>query len=111
VIHAAIFGAEEMVTAGLGGLEPFTGVPARHDVDLGAKRGHEEIVNRVLGRHNQLNLATDGNMQLIDFTLSRSVLKLPHPLLADDVDFDRVLGRTIEVEIHLHAPDKDGHGD
>ena len=39
------------------------------------------------------------------------VLQLPHPLLADDVDFHRARGRTGHVEEDLRAPDEHHHRD
>ncbi len=39
------------------------------------------------------------------------VLELPHPLLADDVDVERLVGRPRHREEHARAPDEDHHRD
>ena len=110
MIHAAILRAEEVIAPGPGCFEPFTGVLAGHDVGLDAKRRHEQIVNHVFGGHDQFDLAADGHVQFVNLALPGRVLKLPHPLLADDVNLHRVLGRTILSEINLRAPGEDAQG-
>ena len=93
VLRAAVFGAEQMIGAGLGGVEPRDGVAAGQHVLLHAEGGDEEAVNHVLRGHDQLDVAADGNVQFVDLALAFGVLDLPHPLLGDDVDFGRVAGR------------------
>src|SRR5205807_8800836 len=92
-----------------GCFEPFGGVSAGDHVGLNAKRGHKDVVNDIFGGHDQTDLAADGDVQLVDLALAGSVLKLPHPLLADDVDFNRVFRRTVLVKVNLRAPEKDAH--
>ena len=67
------------------------GVAAGHRVLLDAERGHVEAVDHVLGGHGQLHRAADRHVQLVDLALAVEVLHLPHPLLADDVDLQRVV--------------------
>src|ERR1043165_690387 len=111
MIHAAILGAEEVVTARLGRLEPLSGVPAGHDVHLDSKGGDEDVVDHVLSRHDQFNLTTYGHVQLINFALAGRMLELPHPLFADYIDLQSVLRRTVLGEINFRAPDEDAHRD
>jgi hypothetical protein len=66
-------------------LEPQLRVAARDDVGLHAEAWHEDIVNDVLGGHDQFDGTADRHVQLVDLALAAQVLKLPHPLLADTV--------------------------
>src|SRR5579884_339974 len=43
-------------------------------------------------------------MQFVDLTLSFRVLKLPHPLLADDVNIECVVRDRIFLEINFRSP-------
>ena len=70
MLVATIFGAEQVILAGFGGLEPSGGVAARHYVLLGAEGGHEEAVDDIFGRHGQPDRAADRDVQLIDFALA-----------------------------------------
>ena len=92
VIHAAVLGAEQVVTSRAWWLQTIAVVylPG-HDVRLDPKRRNEEVVNHVFGGHDQFDLAADRHVQFVDLALAGRVLKLPHPLLADDVNLDRVL--------------------
>src|SRR6266446_10992173 len=109
MIHTAVFGAEKMVTSGFGRFEPFGGVFARHDVSLDAKGGHEHVVNHILASHDQFDLLTNRNMQLVDFALASRMLELPHPLLADNVNLQSILRRTILGEVDFRSPHEDAH--
>ena len=55
--------------------------------------------------------AADRHVQLVDLALAVEVLELPHPLLADDVDVQRLVGRARHREEHAGAPDEDHHRD
>jgi hypothetical protein len=57
-------------------------------------------MNHVFRRHDQLDLAIDGHVQLVDLALPGRVLQLPHPLLADHVNFDRIRRRFVLLEIN-----------
>src|SRR5947209_6173560 len=50
-------------------------------------------------------------MQLVNLTLSFRVLKLPHPLLSDDVNLNRILWRPRQSEIDARSPDEDADKD
>ena len=76
-----------------------------------AERRHEEVVDHVLGRHDQPDGTPDRHVQLVDLALPVQVLELPHPLLADDVDVHRLVGRPRHREEHAGAPDEDHHRD
>ena len=49
-------------------------------------------------------------MKLVDLTLAVGVLKLPHPLAADDEYFQRIIGRARHRKVNFRAPDKHDHG-
>src|SRR6185295_10775727 len=50
-------------------------------------------------------------MELVNLTLSRGVLDLPHPLLADNVDF-RCECRSLHLfEVNVCTPNEKAHGD
>ena len=55
--------------------------------------------------------AADRHVQLVDLALAVEVLELPHPLLADDVDVERLVGRARHREEDARAPDEDHHRD
>ncbi len=50
-------------------------------------------------------------MQLVDLALPGFMLELPHPLLADDVDFHRAFRRTRFLEVNQRAPGEEDHAD
>ena len=106
VLRAAIFGAEQVIGAGLGGAEPGHGVAAGEHVLLHAERGHVEAVDHVLRSHDQLHVAADRDVQFVDLALAFGVFQLPHPLLGDDVDFGRVAGRRAALEVDDRSPDR-----
>jgi hypothetical protein len=68
-------------------------------------------VDHVLGSHDQFHRASDWNVQLVDFALALRVLRLPHPLLADDEDLHRARGRPVHIEENLGAPGEHHHRD
>src|SRR5260370_13011120 len=87
----AVLSAEEVVAARLGGLEPLRGVTAGNYVHLHAKGGDEKIVNHVFRGHGKPDGDIYGDVQLVDFALPFRMLQVPHPLLADDKNFDSSL--------------------
>src|SRR6266851_2905637 len=115
MLGTAIFGAEQVIRARLGGAKPCHGVTAGQDVLLDAESGHIETMDRVLRRHNHLHVAAYRNVQFIDLALAFGVLQLPHPLLSHDVDFRGVAGWSALLEIDHRAPEKNhqehAHGD
>src|SRR4029077_2620744 len=106
VIRTAILLAEEVVAPGLGGSEPHGVVVAGNNVHLDAKGGDGKIVNDVFTGKDKLDVAADGNVQLIDFAQAGGLLDLPHPLLSDDVDIEGVHGHTAIIHIDDRAPAK-----
>jgi len=88
VVRAAILRAKEMIAASFGGAKPHGVVVARDDVHFDAESGDVEIVNDVFAGEDELDVAADGNVKLIDFTAAIGLLNLPHPLLADDVEVE-----------------------
>ncbi len=89
---------------GLRRLEPGRREPAGHDVALETERGHEEAVDDVLGGHREADRLAHGHVQLVHLAVAVGVLDLPHPLLAGDVDLDRVGGRPRDAEEDRGAP-------
>src|SRR5260370_37264406 len=109
MIHSAVVRAEEMRPTNLRRFEAFGRVLAGHDVSLDAKRRDENVVNHVFSRHDQFDLPADGHMQFVDLSLAGVMLKLPHPLLTDEVNLSSVLRWTILGEINLRAPRENAH--
>ena len=115
MLCAAIFSAEQMIGAWLGGSKPCHGVTAGQDVLLDAEGGHIKTMDRVLRRHDHLHVAAYRNVQFIDLALAFGVLQLPHPLLGHDVNFRGVAGGSALLEKDHRAPGKNhqehAHGD
>src|SRR5262249_23810595 len=99
--------AEKVIAAGFSHFKPFHRVFAGHDIDLGAKRRHEEVVNYIFRRHDQFDLSPDRDVQFVDFALTGRMLKLPHPLFTDDVDLERIFRWPVLFEIDFGTPDKE----
>src|SRR5262245_60047323 len=57
---AAVLGAKKVIASRRGWLDPEAGVAAGQNVRLYAKRRHEEVMDHVLGRHDQLHGSADG---------------------------------------------------
>src|ERR1051325_9226577 len=70
VVRAAVLGAEQVIRSRCRGFKPKRGVTAGHDVSLGSKCGHEEVVNNVFGRHDQFDLSSHWYVQLVDLAVS-----------------------------------------
>ena len=94
MVGAAEFRAGEMESARLGGVEPFISVTVRQNVLLQSQCREIEIVNDVLRRHRQPYIGVRRHVQHVDLARAAWVLKAPHPLLGDDVDFQRILWRS-----------------
>src|SRR6267378_6932171 len=104
MICAAILLAEEVVAPGLGGTEPHRIVVAGNDVHLDAESGDGKVVNDVFAGQDELDVAADGDMEFIDFAQASGLLNLPHPLLSDHVDIERIHGSAAIVHINDSAP-------
>src|SRR6266487_412849 len=108
--HPAILSAEEVICAGLRRFKPLSRIPTGHHVGLDAKSGHKKVVDCIFCGHNELDLASDGNVKLVNLTLPGGVLDLPHPLLTHYINLIRVPGRSRLFEIKLSTPGKYAHG-
>src|SRR5258706_16350616 len=104
MICAAILLAEEVVAPGLGGTEPHRIVMAGNDVHLDAESGDRKVVNDVFTGQDELDVAADGNVQLVNLAQASGLLNLPNPLLSDHVDIKRVHGSAAVVHIDNSAP-------
>src|SRR6202521_1475612 len=110
VIRATILRTEEMVAAGLGGAKPHGVVVPGHHVHLHAERRNKEIVDDIFAREDQADVAPHGDMQLVDLLQAVGLLRLPHPLLGDDVNIERIERRAAKVYVDDSAPAEHGHG-
>src|SRR5262249_33265592 len=79
---SAVFRTEQVVFPHLRGLEPDRAVTAWDGVCLDAKRGNEQVVQRVFGREDDADRTTHWHVQLVDLALAVYVLEAPHPTLA-----------------------------
>src|SRR5271169_1620012 len=95
-----------MEAARLRGTEPHSIVMSRHGVHLHAERGDEKVVDDVFTGEHELDVAADGNVQLVDLPAAVGLLNFPHPLLADDVDVQSVLGRMAIIDVDDRTPAK-----
>ena len=107
MLGAAILGAENMIFARPRRLEPYTGVFPRYNILLHPKCGDKEAMNDILRRHRCCYCAIDGHVQFIDFPLPFGVLEFPHPLFADDLNFDRVGRSSFDPKIRERVPGKE----
>src|SRR5687768_10479972 len=110
MVQSTVLSTEEMVHSRFRRLEPKVRVSPGNDVDLCAKCRNRKVVKHVFGRHRQLDAAAHRNMKLVYLTLTRLVLHLPHPLLADDVDLHRILGHLILVVVNDRTAEEYRHG-
>ena len=107
VVGAAELRAEQMIGAGLVGLEPQGRVAARQDVLLDPQCRKVEAVDHVLGDHGELDRPVRRDVQLIDLALAAGMLEFPHPLLGKDVHLEGAGGRIVLVEVQLGRPDEE----
>src|SRR5215467_11685419 len=68
-------------------------------------------MDHVLGDQSDFHRTARRHMECIDLALPAGVLKLPHPLLGHSVNFERVSGWALKLEIKNGAPNEDHHGD
>src|SRR5262249_40046449 len=107
VARAAIFSAEQVIAPRCGRFEPDARVSTGHDVGLHAEGRYEDVVNHVLGRHDEFHRPAHWHVQLVDLSCAAEWLELPHPLLADDVHVFGVGWRRGHREEHAGAPKED----
>ena len=109
MLGAAVFGAEQMIAPRLRRFEPDGGVIAGHHVVFDPKRRHKEAVDDVFAGERELDRSPDRDVQGVDLPLSVGMLKLPHPLPADDEDLEGILRRARQGEIDVRAPEEGDH--
>ncbi len=107
VVGAAEFRAGEMENAGLVGVEPFIGVAIRQNILLQAQRRQIEVMDHVLRCHRQPYVGESGHMQFVDFARAARMLEAPHPLLGDDMNFQRVFRRRGLQQFFRSRPPED----
>src|SRR5258705_4212756 len=111
MIRTTVFSTKQVVCASLGSVKPQHCVASRDNVLFDTKRRYKEAVNDVLCRHDQFDLCPEWHMQLVDFTLTGRMFKLPHPLLTDNRDLHRFFRHPVLSEKDRCAPNKHAHGD
>src|SRR5580692_1110504 len=74
VVGAAILRAKEMILADFGGPEPQRVVAARHHVHFRAEGRDVKIMDDIFAAHDELDVAIDGNMQLVNFPTAVGLL-------------------------------------
>ena len=107
VVRPAVLRAEDMIRSRSRRVEPDRRIASRNYLTLHAEVGDGEAVKHILRDHRQLHRPANRHMQRIDLMLSTRMLRLPHPLLADDIDVHRVGRRIVDPEVQQRAPDKD----
>ena len=112
MVGAAKFRAGEVEDAGLVGVEPQIGVAVRQNVLLEPQRRQIEIVDDVLRRHRQPHIGAGRHVQLVDLARAARMLEAPHPLLGDDVNFQRFVRRRQCGElIRSRPPEQEQEGE
>ena len=106
MVRPAILGAEQVIAADLRRLEPHRGIAARQHVLLHPERRDVEAVDHVLRGHRQLDRPAQRDVQLVDLGPPLGMLRVPHPLLADHVDLERVNGRVVHAVEEDRPPDE-----
>jgi len=109
MVRAAVFGAKQVIHARLGGFEPEGVVAIGQDVHLHPERGYVEAMDDVFGDHFEHDGASERHVQLVDFAAALGMLDFPHPLLADDGKFDRVLGHGALFGVQHCTPQEERH--
>ncbi len=107
VLCATVLGAFDLVSAGVGRFEPHRFVSAGQDIVLDPECRNKEAVDHVLRGQHQPDGLVDRHMQRIDLALAARVLDLPHPLLADDKDFEITGRRLVKPDIDHRTPDEE----
>src|SRR5262249_3761676 len=89
---AAVLRAEKMIDSRPRRLEPRARIATGQHIAVQTKGWDKEAVNHILGNEHEPDRSASGNVQRADLALALGMLKLPHPLLGDNVD-RRGLGR------------------
>ena len=104
MVRSAILGAEQVVAADLRRLEPQRRVTPRQHVLLHPERGDVEAVDHVMRDHRQLDRPAHRDVQLVDLRPPLGVLQMPHPLLSDDRNIERIARRFVHPEEESRPP-------
>src|SRR5690625_7881590 len=104
MLGAAIFGTEKMEAAGSRRLEPEPCRAAGHCILLDAEGGDEKGVDHILAGKLDHHGTANGHMQGVDLALPARMLDLPHPLLADGADMERVFRDLIALDVKRRRP-------
>ena len=68
-------------------------------------------MDHILRDHPQPHGLADWHVQLINLTAALRMINLPHPLLANHLQFDGALGRCADLEKQNGSPEKHHHGE
>src|SRR6266581_9052192 len=98
-----------MVSSRTSGAEPCGGVAAGDHILLDTKCGEIKAVDDILRGQNHLDVASDGNVQLVNFAMAFFVLKFPHPLFSYDINFGGSARGSAFLEKDDGAPHEDDH--
>src|SRR6476469_9323263 len=98
-----------MVSSWASGMEPCCGVSAGNYILFDTEGWNIKAVNDVLRGQNHFDVASDGDMQFIDFTMAFFVLEFPHPLFSNDVNFCGSARRGSFLKKDDGTPDEDDH--
>ena len=106
VLIAAELVAKNVVTARLGGGEPFRRVFAGYHVAFNPESRDGKIVDDILRGEDELHWLTDGHMELADFVPAVVVSDIPIPLDAQHIDGERVSRRLAGIGKNERSPDE-----
>src|ERR1700720_3162944 len=98
-----------MVSSGTSRTKPCGGVAAGDYVLLDTKGGDIKAVDDVLGSQNHFDVASNGDVQFVDFAMTFFVLKFPHPLFCYDVDLGGSARRRALLEKDEGAPNENDY--
>ena len=109
MVGTTVLGAERLIAASLGSVEPQLRVAPGQQVLLDAQGREIQAVDGVLGDHVQPHGAPHRHVQRIDLTLPAGVLELPHPLLGDYLDLHRIDRWRADLVVQLGRDQVDDH--
>src|SRR5205823_14829273 len=104
VVGAAVFGTEKPIFTELCRPKPEGCITSWQHIVLDTKGRHKKTVDHILRGHYQLHSATKRHVKLVDLALSVRMFKLPHPLLADHGDLQRVARRNKQACVEVCPP-------
>ena len=98
--------AEQVILAHFCGSEPHLCVSTGNDHVLNSESWDVERVNNVLRNHRQLDIRVHRHVQGVILSHTVWMLNMPHPLLANNINFFSILWRSAHLTINLHSPHK-----